>query len=45
MAYVELQDVYFEYNDYKVLKGVNLEVEQGEIFGLLGNEDRNNLCV
>jgi ABC-2 type transport system ATP-binding protein len=37
MAYVELQDVHFEYKaGDKILNGINLKIEEGEIFGFLG---------
>jgi len=33
---VEIKDLYFSYRRHQVLKGVNLKVEQGSIFGFLG---------
>ena len=36
MAVIELENVKKSYGSHKVLKGINLEVEEGEIYGLLG---------
>ncbi len=36
MAAIEMEDVEKSYGDHEVLKGFNLEVREGEIFGLLG---------
>lgn len=36
MGILELDEVKKSYGEHKVLKGVNLEVEEGEIYGLLG---------
>lgn len=36
MASIELEEVEKSYGDLEVLKGVDLEVEEGEIFGILG---------
>lgn len=36
MAAIEMEDVKKSYGDHEVLKGFNLEVREGEIFGLLG---------
>ncbi|MEM2110250.1 MAG: ABC transporter ATP-binding protein [Candidatus Bathyarchaeia archaeon] len=36
MSLVELVDVWKSYNGFKALQGLNLEVTQGEIFGLIG---------
>lgn len=36
MAVIELEDVWKSYGDLEVLKGLSLEIEDGEIFGILG---------
>lgn len=36
MAAIELEGVEKSYGDFEVLKGIDLEVEEGEIFGILG---------
>ena len=36
MAIVELEEVQKSYGSFKVLKGLSLEVKEGEIYGLLG---------
>lgn len=36
MAAIELEDVEKSYGGFEVLKGINLSVEEGEIFGILG---------
>ncbi len=36
MAAIEMEDVEKSYGSHEVLKGLNLEVKKGEIFGLLG---------
>ena len=36
VAKIELENVKKSYGSHEVLKGFNLEVEEGEIFGLLG---------
>ncbi|ASJ17376.1 cobalt ABC transporter ATP-binding protein [Thermococcus chitonophagus] len=33
---IEVKDVYFSYDDREVLRGITLEIKQGEVFGLLG---------
>lgn len=37
MAFIEIQDLHYQYeNGFKALNGLDLEIEQGEIFGFLG---------
>ena len=37
MAFIEIKDLHYQYeNGFKALNGLDLEIEQGEIFGFLG---------
>ncbi len=37
MAFIEIQDLHYQYeNGFQALKGLNLQIQRGEIFGFLG---------
>ena len=36
MAAIELSDIHKSFGDVRALRGVDLEVEEGEVFGFLG---------
>lgn len=39
MYILQIENLHKKYNDFEVLKGINLEIKKGDIYGLLGQNE------